>query len=462
MRKIAFILLFIPLVLNGQFIKKDGKYITYEGSYIRATSGQLIVTPTLVTGITVSSTDDAIEVERDNTLAFAATVTPSDATDKRVVWSVYNNTGSATITQTGILTGVSNGTVEAIATARDGSGVADSLEVTVIDPVTPGDVWVWDELWSTGFESGDNNGWSLTTNIAASTVSTSIGQSTITSSGLGYLGNYNVAISDIDAVFNETGGATWAWDLEYITNEYGPNAGFSYMIDASAITDSSLNGEKWFMYNFLFKPGGDWALEVKMPGINCAEASVSFDTPPADTDPATPEGDAFSLALLLRGGANPGTYNQIAPYLWFPGRTTTYGLGAPRFYDPDDWGTSKQFDLTDSTWYSIAIRVVPNTVVAGVPNEDGAVQVFLNEKLTWSLTGIILVTDETSYPIDWLRFYSFYGGGSASYAPSTQQWILYDDLYFGKPNIAGTTMPWGPGNYFSSGDTIDSPIWPKQ
>lgn len=331
----------------------------------------------------------------------------------------------------------------------------------IITAAPPSTSWVWDVLWNTGFESGDNNGWSLATNISAATVSTSIGQSTITSSGLGYLGNYNVGIRDIDATSDGTGGDTWAWFLEYITNDYSPNAGYNYMIDASAITDSSLNGEMWVFYNFLFKPGGDWCKEVKMPGVNCDESDVSFATPPADSDPATAEGDAFSLALLLRGGGNPGTYHEMAPYLWFPGRTTTYGLGTPRLYDPDNWGSNMQFNLTDSTWYSIAIRVVPNTSTGGTPNEDGAIQIFLNEKLTWSLTGIILVSDETSYPIDWIRYYSFYGGGDSSYAPTTAQWMLLDDVTLAKPNKAGTTDPWGPGNYFSAGDEIDSPIWPK-
>ena len=60
-----------------------------------------------------------------------AEVLPVDATDQTVIWSIINGTGQATISETGLLTGVSKGEVTAVATATDGSGVYGELAVTI-------------------------------------------------------------------------------------------------------------------------------------------------------------------------------------------------------------------------------------------------------------------------------------------------------------------------------------------
>jgi uncharacterized protein YjdB len=70
-----------------------------------------------VTSVTVTATGGtaAITVD-DGTLQMIATVLPVDATDKTVVWSVVPGTGTASITQTGLLTALTNGTVTVVAT----------------------------------------------------------------------------------------------------------------------------------------------------------------------------------------------------------------------------------------------------------------------------------------------------------------------------------------------------------
>ncbi len=73
----------------------------------------------------------------NGTLQLTATVTPSDATNKTVTWSIVNGTGQATINTTGLVTAVSNGTVTARATANDGSGVVGSLVITISNQVIP-------------------------------------------------------------------------------------------------------------------------------------------------------------------------------------------------------------------------------------------------------------------------------------------------------------------------------------
>ena len=68
----------------------------------------------------------------------AAEIAPVDAADKSIVWSVENSTGTATINASGLLTGVSAGTVTAKATAADGSAVYGSHVVVIQAPSSGG------------------------------------------------------------------------------------------------------------------------------------------------------------------------------------------------------------------------------------------------------------------------------------------------------------------------------------
>lgn len=82
-----------------------------------------------VTAITVSG--DATITKAGGTADYTASITPENATNKAVTWSVTPGTGNATIDQTGKLTSVANGTVTVVATAQDGSGVTGTLQVTL-------------------------------------------------------------------------------------------------------------------------------------------------------------------------------------------------------------------------------------------------------------------------------------------------------------------------------------------
>ena len=67
----------------------------------------------------------------NKSLQLQAEVLPVDATDQAVIWSVINCTGQATISETGLLTGLAIGDVTAVATAADGSGVIGELAITI-------------------------------------------------------------------------------------------------------------------------------------------------------------------------------------------------------------------------------------------------------------------------------------------------------------------------------------------
>ena len=61
------------------------------------------------TGITVTGAGGVSTISQNNgTLALTATVTPANATNKSITWSIINGTGQATISSTGVVIAVSN------------------------------------------------------------------------------------------------------------------------------------------------------------------------------------------------------------------------------------------------------------------------------------------------------------------------------------------------------------------
>ena len=101
----------------------------------------------LVTGITIKTAGDATTIDvNKGTLQCTAEVTPENATNKNVVWSIAGGTAVASIDQTGLLKAsggpTGNGTVWVKATAADGSGVADSVEITITNQGEPGAYYV--------------------------------------------------------------------------------------------------------------------------------------------------------------------------------------------------------------------------------------------------------------------------------------------------------------------------------
>ncbi|WP_170253970.1 Ig-like domain-containing protein [Acetobacterium paludosum] len=97
-----------------------------------ATKNTATITVVPVTGVTVNSENNATTVAVDNSpLQMSTVITPSDATNKRIVWSVTNETGEATISANGLLTGTKAGNVTVTAT-NPSSGIAASKEIAVI------------------------------------------------------------------------------------------------------------------------------------------------------------------------------------------------------------------------------------------------------------------------------------------------------------------------------------------
>lgn len=74
----------------------------------------------------------AASIIEDMTAVATAEVLPADAADKSVTWSSSNSLVAA-VSQEGLVTAVSEGTADIIATANDGSGISGKVTVTVVD-----------------------------------------------------------------------------------------------------------------------------------------------------------------------------------------------------------------------------------------------------------------------------------------------------------------------------------------
>lgn len=92
--------------------------------------------PVLVTSITVQGQGGATSISTPGgSLQMEASVTPANATDPTVTWSV-DNTSIATVDGNGLLEANSNGQVLVTATANDGSGVTGSATITISNQST--------------------------------------------------------------------------------------------------------------------------------------------------------------------------------------------------------------------------------------------------------------------------------------------------------------------------------------
>jgi len=101
------------------------------------------------------------------TLQLTAAITPADATNQKLKWTITNGTGKASISSTGLVSPILNGTVTVVAAALDGGWAqSDPLEITISNQVLDNNS-IWNTLnvisnWSfeDGITSGFPTGWS--------------------------------------------------------------------------------------------------------------------------------------------------------------------------------------------------------------------------------------------------------------------------------------------------------------
>ena len=116
---------------TGKTVISGGTSTTSNPSAGSSTKPSTGPSTIVVTGITITSTGSVTSVASGGTLQMNVTVTPNNATNKAVTWSVINGTGSATISEDGLLTATGDGTVTVKAVAKDGSLKEGTKVITV-------------------------------------------------------------------------------------------------------------------------------------------------------------------------------------------------------------------------------------------------------------------------------------------------------------------------------------------
>jgi len=142
--------------------KGDGKVLTFTFETARLDSAshtaelfkegldyfnQFAASAIMVSSVKIHTANDATSIDvNKGTLQCSAEVLPENATNKNVTWAITSATASATIDQTGLVTAsggpTGNGTIWVKATAADGSGVADSVQITISNQGEPGAYYV--------------------------------------------------------------------------------------------------------------------------------------------------------------------------------------------------------------------------------------------------------------------------------------------------------------------------------
>ena len=102
--------------------------ITGKGNYTGTLSKNFSILPVAVTGISLNKT--GLTITAGKTAALTASVSPSDATNKKVTWT-SSNTVVATVNASGVVTAKKAGTVNITAKSADGSGKTAVCTVTV-------------------------------------------------------------------------------------------------------------------------------------------------------------------------------------------------------------------------------------------------------------------------------------------------------------------------------------------
>lgn len=92
-------------------------------------SATAITNKVVITGLTIS---DEISVKPGAAAAIDVTITPDNATNKTLKWE-SDNAKVATVDNSGVVTGVSEGTANVSASTVDGSGLTDQCVVTVAE-----------------------------------------------------------------------------------------------------------------------------------------------------------------------------------------------------------------------------------------------------------------------------------------------------------------------------------------
>jgi len=179
--------------------------------------------------------------------------------------------------------------------------------------------------------------------------------------------------------------------------------------------------EVYFSFNMMLKPGFEWQLGGKLPGLGggnnlAGGRELTYDA-------------GFSVRIMFSRDNGPDGNMYFYVYHQDKDTTRTYG-------DVFGFGSENLLDVSDSTWYNLTMRVTLNSVdhdklvsdPGNAGNNDGLMEFFFDGQLVYSKGGMRFRNLETIW-LDTQHITSFFGGSTSDWAPTRTEWSLFDDFY---------------------------------
>lgn len=165
----------------------------------------------------------------------------------------------------------------------------------------------------------------------------------------------------------------------------------------------------WVTYRLKFETGFEFVKGGKLPGLCGGSCKTGGDPPTV--------GDGWSARIMWRTGGS------VVQYMYFVDQTAQYG-------DDMKWdltGTQKVF-VPDS-WDTVTTQIILNTIPSGTSQgeKNGIIRSWFNRELSMDVDTLRLV-DFDDQKIDLFYISTFHGGADASWAPTTDSYIRYDDF----------------------------------
>lgn len=199
---------------------------------------------------------------------------------------------------------------------------------------------------------------------------------------------------------------------------YSPdNGGWSWNSPISGSRE-----ELYFSYDIRFKPGFQWVLGGKIPGLTGGH--VESGTLPEFTD-------GFSVRMMWKENG------KLVFYVYHHDQSIVYGSS-------HGWG---DFQFTTGQWYNITFRLVLNKVQNGSGVNNGILEGFVDGKLKIQLSNFRFRNIESIF-IDNMYICSFFGGSSEEWSAQRDEWIDTDNYIV--YSYAGNTLDVPRGQTLSS------------
>ncbi len=186
--------------------------------------------------------------------------------------------------------------------------------------------------------------------------------------------------------------------IHYPEGSVGPSeGGAQWRLELGASYD-----ELYLAYRLKFGDGFDFVRGGKIPGLIGGEANTGGDAPDGT--------DGWSARMMWRPDG------EVVQYVYHPDQAETWG-------DDFGWDVGGARYFTPGSWHSVEHRVVMNTP----GDHDGLIEGWFDGELALTAEGLRF-RDVGTFAIDALYISTFFGGSDETWAATTDELLVVDDV----------------------------------